>query len=205
VLVWLFERRKNPEQFGGTPAQGIGAGFWWAAVTMTTVGYGDKAPATLGGRLIALVWMFTGLVVISGFTAAMTTVLTVGSLESDIREVDDLYGKKVGTVQASSSGSFLEDAAIRYRPFPAITEALHALEEGKIDAVVFDEPIMRYLVTSGEVNGITIVDRVFRPEYYAIALPPGSVQREALNRNLLDIMASERWREITFRYLHKSQ
>jgi len=205
VLVWLFERRKNPEQFGGTPAQGIGAGFWWAAVTMTTVGYGDKAPATLGGRLIALVWMFTGLVVISGFTAAMTTVLTVGSLESDIREVDDLYGKKVGTVQASSSGSFLEDAAIRYRPFPVITEALHALEEGKIDAVVFDEPIMRYLVTSGEVNGITIVDRVFRPEYYAIALPPGSVQREALNRNLLDIMASERWREITFRYLHKSQ
>lgn len=28
VLVWLFERKKNPEQFGGTPAQGIGSGFW---------------------------------------------------------------------------------------------------------------------------------------------------------------------------------
>lgn len=172
---------------------------------MTTVGYGDKAPATLGGRLIALVWMFTGLVVISGFTAAMTAVLTVGSLESDIKRVDDLYGKKVGTVLASSSSSYLENAAIKSRQFPAITDALNALENGKIEAVVFNELIMRYLVTSGEVHGIKIVDRVFQPEYYAIALPPGSCQREAFNRNLLDIMASERWKEITFRYLHKSE
>src|SRR5690606_36307403 len=39
VLIWLVERKKNPEQFGGTPWHGIGAGFWWSAVTMTTVGY----------------------------------------------------------------------------------------------------------------------------------------------------------------------
>lgn len=205
MLVWFFERKKNPDHFGGTPAQGIGAGFWWAAVTMTTVGYGDKAPATLGGRLVALVWMFTGLVVISGFTAAMATVLTVGSLESDIREVDDLYGKKVGTVQASSSSSFLDDAAIKSKHYPAIIDAFHALEEEKIEAVVFDEPIMRYLVSSGEVHGIKIVDRIFRPEYYAIAIPQGSSQREEINRALLDFMASEQWRDITFRYLHKSR
>jgi polar amino acid transport system substrate-binding protein len=37
LLVWLFERRRNAGQFGGAPAEGIGAGFWWAAVTMTTV------------------------------------------------------------------------------------------------------------------------------------------------------------------------
>ena len=204
-LVWLFERKKNSEQFGGTPAQGIGAGFWWAAVTMTTVGYGDKAPSTPGGRLVALIWMFTGLVVISSFTAAMTTVLTVGSLSTGIGKVDDLYGKKVGTVKASSSSSYLEDASIRSQLFPNITDALHALENGKTDAVVFDEPIMRYLVTSGQIHGVKIIDRVFRPEYYAIALPEGSTQIEALNLALLEIMASEKWKAITFRYLHKSE
>lgn len=61
LLVWLFERRDNPEQFGGRPINGIWSGFWWAAVTMTTVGYGDKAPKTLGGRLVGLVWMFAGI------------------------------------------------------------------------------------------------------------------------------------------------
>ncbi|RXK88186.1 transporter substrate-binding domain-containing protein [Chlorobaculum sp. 24CR] len=202
VLVWLFERKKNPDHFGGTPAQGIWSGFWWAAVTMTTVGYGDKAPATLAGRLIALVWMFTGLVVISGFTAAMATVLTVGSLSSGITKVEDLYGKRVGTVKASSSSSYLENEAIRSTLFPSITDALHALENGKIEAVVFDEPIMRYLVTSGEIHGVTIIERVFRPEYYAVALPQGSRQREALNQDLLDLMASDKWKEIRFRYLH---
>jgi len=35
-VLWIFERKRNPEQFGGTPAQGIGSSFWWAAVTMTT-------------------------------------------------------------------------------------------------------------------------------------------------------------------------
>ncbi|MCB9688347.1 MAG: transporter substrate-binding domain-containing protein [Alphaproteobacteria bacterium] len=35
-LVWLAERRRNPEQFGGnSTAEGLGNAFWWAAVTMT--------------------------------------------------------------------------------------------------------------------------------------------------------------------------
>ena len=36
LLVWLFERRKNSEQFGGKTVHGIGSAFWWSAVTMTT-------------------------------------------------------------------------------------------------------------------------------------------------------------------------
>ena len=72
-VLWLFERWRNPEQFGGTAVQGIGASFWWAAVTMTTVGYGDKAPVSLAGRMVALVWMFAGLIMVASFTAAITS------------------------------------------------------------------------------------------------------------------------------------
>ncbi|TCD46961.1 transporter substrate-binding domain-containing protein [Chlorobium sp. N1] len=202
LLVWFFERRKNPEHFGGTPAEGIGSGFWWAAVTMTTVGYGDKAPKTAPGRLVGLVWMFMSLIVVSGFTAAITTTLTVGSLGGGIEKVDDLYGKRVGTIRASTSSSFLEELSIRGEYFQTVGEALQALERGKIDAVVYDEPVLRYLITTGAAHGVRVVDRSFRTSYYALALPPGSPETEQVNRDLLEVVGSDAWKEIRFRYLH---
>ena len=66
-LMWLFERKKNKEEFGESAIKGLGASFWWSAVTMTTVGYGDKSPRTFGGRFVALIWMFTSVIMISTF------------------------------------------------------------------------------------------------------------------------------------------
>lgn len=40
-VVWLVERRRNPDHFPRAYVPGVTQGMWWAAVTMTTVGYGD--------------------------------------------------------------------------------------------------------------------------------------------------------------------
>jgi voltage-gated potassium channel len=57
-------------------------GIWWAWVTVTTVGYGDFAPLSLGGRLIAIVLMLGGV----GFIALMSATLAEYFLEDEERE-----------------------------------------------------------------------------------------------------------------------
>ncbi|MCW8796180.1 MAG: transporter substrate-binding domain-containing protein [Chlorobium sp.] len=201
-LVWFFERRKNPEHFGGSPTHGIGSGFWWAAVTMTTVGYGDKSPKTPAGRVVALVWMFASLVMISGFTAAITTALTVGSLGVSVNNPRDLHAVKTGTVEGSTSMQYLNEEYITFQHFATIQDALQALQEGRVEAVLYDEPIMRYMIASGKFQGIKIIETSFRYAYYAVALPPDSPRTEEVNRSLLHYLESENWRSVQFRYLN---
>lgn len=49
--------------------------FWWSIVTLTTVGYGDIAPATMIGRFIAIVNMFVGIGVLAALSAALASIL----------------------------------------------------------------------------------------------------------------------------------
>jgi len=91
TIVWSFERRKNSEMFGDGTVGGIGHGIWWAMVTMTTVGYGDKAPKTMGGRITALIWMIFSIIFIASFTANITTSLTITELRGKVRGFNDLY------------------------------------------------------------------------------------------------------------------
>jgi len=146
ILVWWLERRRNPGQFGGRGGKGIGAGFWWSAVTMTTVGYGDKAPITFGGRMVALIWMFAAIIIISGFTAAITSSLTVTQLESPVKGPKDLPKVRVGTLVHTTSASYLENNRISFRSYKTPVEALKEIVDGKLDAFVYDAPILRYLV-----------------------------------------------------------
>jgi voltage-gated potassium channel Kch len=52
----------------------LGAGLWWAAQTVTTVGYGDHVPDTVGGRLLAVLVMMLGIGFVTVITAAITSV-----------------------------------------------------------------------------------------------------------------------------------
>jgi polar amino acid transport system substrate-binding protein len=117
IIVWAFERRRNSEMFGEGAAEGIGHGIWWAMVTMTTVGYGDKAPRTIGGRIVALIWMIFSIVFIASFTANITTSLTISELKGKVRGFNDLYNARVGSISHSEGFDFLAKQGIAAIPF----------------------------------------------------------------------------------------
>jgi len=200
VLVWLVERRRN-NQFPGDPIKGVGSGVWWSAVTMTTVGYGDKAPLTAAGRIIGLIWMFASIIIISGFTAAIATSLTVGHLDQSIAGIDDLYRKRVFTLKGSTSADYLDEKLIGYETVPSVADALDKLAAGQADAVVYDLPILRYLVTDSYVQDLYVLPNVFARQDYGIALPSGVPFREQLNQKILRIIQGPEWAGMLERYL----
>lgn len=201
ALVWLFERRRNPEEFGGRPRHGLASGFWWSAVTMTTVGYGDKAPRTVGGRVVALVWMFCSIIIISSFTAAIASSLTVSSLESPVRGPSDLPKVRVASIPGSTSGQYLERRGVGFVRYGQPGDAVGAVASRRADAAVYDAPILRYLVKNRYQGRLHVLPRTFNRQDYAFALPADSPLREPVNRAVLQQIGTPWWRDLLARHL----
>jgi voltage-gated potassium channel len=69
TLQYVLEGAAQPATFGSIPRA-----LWWAATTLTTVGYGDEVPVTVLGRMLASVVMLCGI----GICALWTAILVTG-------------------------------------------------------------------------------------------------------------------------------
>jgi polar amino acid transport system substrate-binding protein len=200
IIVWLFERQRNREMFGGGYVKGVGEGIWWAMVTMTTVGYGDKAPKTAGGRIFALIWMIFSIVFIASFTASITSQLTISGLRGKVRGFNDLYQAKVGSIAGSSAFDFLTRKGVAVIPFKTIQDGLSAVADHKIDAFVQDEKILRYLSKTALPGQVQVLEGTFDEYFVSIALTPKSPLRKPINKALLQFMKTDSWAELQNRY-----
>merc|ERR1712048_306394 len=61
ITIWVCDSYFNPAQFPANFFRGSWQGFWWAIVSITTVGYGDRAPKSVGARTMSLIWFIVGL------------------------------------------------------------------------------------------------------------------------------------------------
>lgn len=200
ALLWLVERKRNPHQFGGSVTQGIGNGFWWSLVTMTTVGYGDKAPVTFIGRALGTIWMFVSIIMISGLTASIAASLTVNQLNTMVRGVQDLNRVRSVAVNGSTGEQYLRRSGIRMQPVATAAEGLTLLREGKADALVYDEALLRYLLKDAA-PGIEVLRQSIEMQYYAFGTPTDFPHQEKLNQTLLADTSDSEWQEILNRYL----
>ena len=83
VGIYYFESAAQPETFGS-----VFSSMWWAVATLTTVGYGDVYPVTVGGRLFTALILLIGLGVI-----AVPSGLFASALTQVLRREDDEAGR----------------------------------------------------------------------------------------------------------------
>lgn len=134
-------------------------------------------------------------------TYATATQVVIVTEDSDITSPDDLVGKKVG-VQLGTTGDIyaedIEDATIeRYNKG---FEAVQALMQNKIDAVIIDNQPAKVFVTENE--GLKILDEAFTDEEYAIAIAKDNTELlEKVNTALANLKESGKLDEIVAKYI----
>lgn len=203
AIIYFLERKQNEDQFGGdrSVVKGIGSGFWWAGVTMTTIGYGDKAPQTFFGRAVALIWMLVAMGVTAVLTASLVSAVMGGSGKNKVSVPNDLRNMKIAAVENSPAAEYLNTERVSYQSFPDIQTALEAANKNDMDAVLHSVPVMRYQINNDTDISLQVQSVMVDPDYYALAFPAGSELREPVNLALLRIIKTPLWQQELNRFI----
>ena len=134
-------------------------------------------------------------------TYATSIQLILVQENSSIAGKEDLTGKKIGvqlgtTSDLFSTEDFGEDAVVRYSKS---MEAVQALSQGKIDAVIVDSQTAKEFVN--EVKGIKALDSSYSDEAYAIGVKKGNTELlNAVNAALAELKSEGKLDEIVTKY-----
>jgi len=109
VGVYYFEHERQPEVFASIPHS-----LWWAAVTLTTVGYGDAYPVTLGGRVFTFFVLIIGLGVVAVPTGLFASALTEVRREEKERRQAEAMSARID--RKDNRGSPKQSARAAKRP-----------------------------------------------------------------------------------------
>ncbi len=194
-IGWRFERKNNSKKFRRS-FRGLWDGVWWSAVTLTTVGYGDKIPKSKGGKITAFVLMFSGLLFISGLTASISSNLTVNQLTNNPETFNEFKALKVGTNKKSSTEHFLKTHFFKnIKPYKNIKEGLKSLSKNEIDAFVYDEPILKYYIREdSSLQKLSTLPIRFDVQFYAFGLSKkNAVLEEVISQKILEITETQKW------------
>lgn len=184
MLMWLFERGRS-EYFSRPSSDIMFPAFWWALNLVVNGGFEERMPNSRPGRFLAVILVIGSLFLVSIFVAKITASMTVDALTNNIESLSDLEGKRVGTIEGSTAGKFLDNRDMPYIAYTNLDEMLDTFGDGQLDAVFFDKPILAYYVSTKGRGYARMIDRTFKPENYAMALPTGSPLREQIDQSLL--------------------
>ncbi|XP_048584343.1 phosphatidylinositol phosphatase PTPRQ-like [Nematostella vectensis] len=140
VIIWALEHGRNKGQFPNQVIPGIQEGVWWAIATMTTVGYGDRSPLSLAGRLFAVVWSLVGIIMASMLIASISSSLTI-TVVDEISSSGVTRGERIAAVMNSPEYNAAERVArgrAKFFSYPNITSLINAFQALNVTSIVVD-------------------------------------------------------------------
>ena len=164
-------------------------------------GVGDKLERLKEGSIDIAIIILIFLPLFGFFVAQLSSDLTMQGLKSNIDGPQDLWGRRVSVVQETTSFDYMKDKHVYMNVFDRVQEAIDALLNGQVEAVVYDAPNLLYFANGAGKGKAMVVGRIFEPQDYGLALPQGSPLREKFNLAILNLIESGELARIKLNWL----
>lgn len=184
-IIWLLDTKNNPGEFPTSFPKGVGEGFWWSFISMTTVGYGDRSPRSVPARMFGIAWTLTGLVIISILVSAIASALTSVTVKYPVI----LYSSKVGAIQNSTEHriGILKNARVNEENnYKNLEQIRTALENGEIEGALIDTYVAAEHKDELFNDKIYVKEILDRPFGYGVVLSGVAVNVEQRCRDYIN-------------------
>lgn len=208
VIVWTLEvffTKPEMKFFSDDWKVGIVEALGWS--TKNLMKKETYAPLHPISKALGFVLMIFSVVFVASLTAYIASrMIILNDNSPTINSLDDLTGKRVGTVDGSTSFDFLiaEGGGAILKTYTTLEEMLETFHDNRLDAIVYDFPILLYHVNQREKQGIydtVVVGPIYDKQSYGFIVDPlKPALREELNQGILDYVYTQPYYELFDRY-----
>jgi polar amino acid transport system substrate-binding protein len=201
VFLTIFDRRLDPE-FHKEWLPGLADSFYHVMSTSVTGNTTHKriidGPV---GVVLAALCLLLGVLIAAYITSSMTSVMTANTLRGEINGPQDLAGKKIGIIAGTAAEAYCRTTGLNAEGFSDMDSAVHALIAGRVTAIVYNAPTLRFYEREHPDLPITEVGPLFAPRKFGFAMPLASPLEHTINPALLELIEDGFIDRLSLKYL----
>ncbi|GLJ41555.1 hypothetical protein SUGI_0860070 [Cryptomeria japonica] len=212
AVVWFLEHRRN-RQFRGTPWEQVFTFIWFSFSTLFMT---PRQRIVSGlGRAVVAIWRFVVFVLVSSYTASLSSILTARQIVPNVENLESLIAQNLPI--GYHQGSFIDKYLVQQlgvnksvlRPYLTVQDYADALKKGPnnggVAAIFEEQTIAQHSFLSAGCNDYASVGPAYKTGGFTFVFPKGSPLVSDISKAILNLSESKEMLEIRKRWFNSGE